>query len=424
MSFEHVGEFQVEVGLGLPLHTTASRLAYTPPQKGFQVFDTDLDQAFTWSGTAWIETATAADLDGKVDRAGDTMTGPLQFGSTSNAYTLEHQNITGTFVIGDSVSNAFSTQLELNNGFSFFTGSSAAPIELRLDSAGSSALNYALIDGQGNEVFRYRSGVGGAIEKRFIFTEQVESKSTVATDSNNTLVTKDYLESEIASIDSSTVLGDLTDVVLTTPGSGHVIIHDGTTFVNAALTKADISDFTEGDYVHVTGDETIAGNKTFSDDVTIAGDLVVTGTTTSVNSTDLEITDNKISINSGETGAGITHTSGTAGIVVERGTETNSCLVYEETDDAWKVGLEGGDLASVATSFAVAFLSSDWTTGAINTYVIAQATHKLAVSPAYGIDVYKNGNKIGIETSIDPITGDVTLTTVGAVFDGSIRIVA
>jgi len=53
--------------------------------------------------------------------------------------------------------------------------------------------------------------------------------------------------------------------------------------------------------------------------ITIAGDLTVTGDTTSVNTTDLDIIDNTIILNSGETGPGITHPDGSAGISVDRG---------------------------------------------------------------------------------------------------------
>ena len=48
----HRGQHEFEE-LGLPRYTTADRLAYTPPQKGYKVFDTDLDQEFVWDGITW-----------------------------------------------------------------------------------------------------------------------------------------------------------------------------------------------------------------------------------------------------------------------------------------------------------------------------------------------------------------------------------
>lgn len=54
MPYEIKGEADVETGFGLPRHTTASRLLYTPPRSGYQVFDITLNQTFTWDGFGWF----------------------------------------------------------------------------------------------------------------------------------------------------------------------------------------------------------------------------------------------------------------------------------------------------------------------------------------------------------------------------------
>jgi len=85
--------------------------------------------------------------------------------------------------------------------------------------------------------------------------------------------------------------------------------------------------------------EATTGTSNFND-VVIAGDLTVTGTTTSIETTNTDITDNVITLNKGETGAGVTLT--TSGIEIERGTSPNRSLVWTEnfggkwlvTDDA------------------------------------------------------------------------------------------
>lgn len=63
--------------------------------------------------------------------------------------------------------------------------------------------------------------------------------------------------------------------------------------------------------------------------------LNVVGTTTTVDTTDLAISDNEIILNAGETGAGIT--AGTSGIRVERGTLTDATAVFDEADGGWKL---------------------------------------------------------------------------------------
>jgi hypothetical protein len=63
------------------------------------------------------------------------------------------------------------------------------------------------------------------------------------------------------------------------------------------------------------------------------GDFQVLGTMTTVDSTDLTVTDNVIVLNSGEVGAGVT--LGTAGINVDRGSSDTASVIWNETTDAW-----------------------------------------------------------------------------------------
>jgi len=120
------------------------------------------------------------------------------------------------------------------------------------------------------------------------------------------------------------------------------------TSVNHMHPKSEISDFVEADYVHVTGTETIAGIKTFSNNVIVNGDLTVGGTTTSVNATNLEINDNIILLNKNEAGAGVS--LGIAGVEIERGTVTNASLIFDEADDTWKVDPGTGSTTAISLS--------------------------------------------------------------------------
>ncbi len=63
--------------------------------------------------------------------------------------------------------------------------------------------------------------------------------------------------------------------------------------------------------------------------VVLTGDLTVQGNTTTVNSENLDLKDNIITLNKGESGAGVT--LNVAGIEIDRGTEVNSKLLYDET---------------------------------------------------------------------------------------------
>ena len=85
-------------------------------------------------------------------------------------------------------------------------------------------------------------------------------------------------------------------------------------------------------------------NARFDANLIVNGDLTVSGSLTSVNTTNTEIADNSIVLNKGEQAAGVT--AGTAGIEIDRGSEDSATLQWNETDDVWefKVGTALADL--------------------------------------------------------------------------------
>lgn len=83
-----------------------------------------------------------------------------------------------------------------------------------------------------------------------------------------------------------------------------------------------------------TGFSYDAGTDTLTaPNATITGDLTVQGTTTTVATTNTSINDNTITLNAGESGAGVQHVDGTAGIEIERGSELNTKLLWNEASD-------------------------------------------------------------------------------------------
>lgn len=99
-----------------------------------------------------------------------------------------------------------------------------------------------------------------------------------------------------------------------------------------------------GQFVQVNGDyniKTAEGGKIKLDtgpgvgEVRITGDLVVEGDTLTVSAENLQVQDNIITLNFGETGAGVTE--GTSGIEIDRGTADNVYFLYQESDDTWNL---------------------------------------------------------------------------------------
>tara|TARA_B100001013_G_C24506802_1_gene401408 strand:- start:370 stop:798 length:429 start_codon:yes stop_codon:yes gene_type:complete len=100
-------------------------------------------------------------------------------------------------------------------------------------------------------------------------------------------------------------------------------------------------------------------------DLTIDGNLVVTGTTASVQSTNSTLKDNIIVLNQGETGAGVTLVN--AGLEIDRGTADNAQLVWDEVTDTWQVKVGTTVTATITaglpaqTTHAGKFLTTDGT---------------------------------------------------------------
>jgi len=116
----------------------------------------------------------------------------------------------------------------------------------------------------------------------------------------------------------------------TNVGTG-VITNTEFNFLNG-VTSAIQTQF--GTKVSTSGNETIAGNKTFSGDTTVAN-LTVTGTTTTVNTEEINLADNIIKLNSNATGT--PSESQDVGIEVDRGSSNDARLVWDESEDRWKV---------------------------------------------------------------------------------------
>jgi cytoskeletal protein CcmA (bactofilin family) len=184
--------------------------------------------------------------------------------------------------------------------------------------------------------------------------------SIAAGDANENVF--EVLDSEGAALFEVTETGDaIIAGVLTVNGdgqssfSGDVLI-GGSLQVNGDATVAvDLS----ADSLTVTGDLQVNGNTTLGNEPTdtttingvttingntsIVGDLIVTGTTTTVNSNEVNIGDAIILLNSDETGAPTEN----GGIEIERGIDDNVALFWNETADAWYITKDDGAVSSV-----------------------------------------------------------------------------
>lgn len=82
--------------------------------------------------------------------------------------------------------------------------------------------------------------------------------------------------------------------------------------------------------VHVDG--TLYSNDITASSVTVQGNLIVQGTTTTVNTEEISLADNKILLNSNQIGSPVED----AGLVINRGSESNVEIRWNETSDVWQ----------------------------------------------------------------------------------------
>ena len=147
----------------------------------------------------------------------------------------------------------------------------------------------------------------------------------------------------------------------------------------------------------------------FDGSLTITGNLTVTGNTTSVSTEEILLADNKITLNSNETGT----PSQDAGIEVERGTESNVVLQWNEANDYWEIASGGTTGRIITTSDAGAGngFDADLLDGQEGSHYLdfTNATSK----PDPTIDVNITGKVTG--------SGTTTLTDLA---DGTINIAA
>jgi hypothetical protein len=104
--------------------------------------------------------------------------------------------------------------------------------------------------------------------------------------------------------------------------------------------------------------------------VTINGDLIVAGQTTSITTTNTTLADNIIVLNKGEQGAGVT--KGFAGIEIDRGTQANVQLRWNESYLKWQItdGTTIGNLAAYSNFTFISNVIQDptpWLGGNLNT---------------------------------------------------------
>lgn len=152
----------------------------------------------------------------------------------------------------------------------------------------------------------------------------------------------DYIDSEIAN--SSTVNNfTLTTTTGSNPTSTHTLTTATNTFNTNLVFQGTVNEVNvegqSGNIIKIG----LPDDVVITNNMTIGGNLVVNGTTTSLNTEELKIEDNIITVNSNVTGTPLTN----AGLEVERGTEANTSIIWNESTDRWTFSNNGTDYYNI-----------------------------------------------------------------------------
>lgn len=181
----------------------------------------------------------------------------------------------------------------------------------------------------------YLNGVPvlGSTAATMNFTADVNQGITILTSGTGETV----LNSQAATIIQTN--GQNADVVVQSGGQGSMTRISSSTQV--VLTAP---------VVNIQGDQSISGA------LTVAGNFSVNGTTTFVNTANMSIKDNIITVNKGEAGSGVSLRY--AGIDVDRGDLARQRLVWDETVGKWVAGQTNQEVALATEPFVTAAIAS------------------------------------------------------------------
>ena len=155
------------------------------------------------------------------------------------------------------------------------------------------------------------------------FTGNLTGNASTATNSTQLNGNADTFYTNASNLASGTVpAGRLT---------GSYAISISGTAANATDSAA-LGGLSSASFVATSGNQTIAGIKTFSNDVVISGDLTISGTTTTVNTTNVNVEDAVMTLASGNSSGSATK----IGIKAERGSAGDDAMCYwDEASDTW-----------------------------------------------------------------------------------------
>jgi len=178
-----------------------------------------------------------------------------------------------------------------------------------------------------------------------------------------------------------------------------------------------------------TGGLVTYGNSSFENNLEVKGNFTVSGTVTTVNTETVTINDNIIVLNNN---SAATPTEN-AGIEIERGSSTNTSLLWDETEDSWKFyngsvqyDLVGKVNAGAAITVAKSTNKAEWTvnhadTSSTSSINVNNSANTFVQDIKVSVDTYGHVTELSsTSTEVSIGRGELTITAGGAITLGNI----
>lgn len=156
------------------------------------------------------------------------------------------------------------------------------------------------------------------------------------------------------------------------------------------------------------------GNVTVGGDLQVDGNLNVNGTVNAINRTEVNLVDNTIKLNTNFEGTPITD----AGIIVERGDESDVSVLWKESATEWQVTNDGAHYHAIARKFAET-LSTSSTSYSVShnlntTDVIVQIYQAASPYAQVEADVkHTDADTVTIDFAVAPSAGEFKVVVIG-----------
>jgi hypothetical protein len=395
------------------------------PVKGQIYYNTGDNILYFWNGTEWI--STSGSLEVITDAIGSYIDGGVGltkvFDDTTNVTTI---NLDNTAVTAGSYGSTTKIPTFTVDAQGRLTAASEADVATNLSVAGDTGTDtvnlltdtLTIAGGEGIDVAVTNNTVTISGEDASTTNKGVASfnASDFTVTAGAVSLNKDpviTLSGDVAGSATMTNLGDVTitttvqpnSVALGTDTTGDYVqnIQGTTNEVTVSPTSGEGSTVTIG----LPDDVSITNN------LTVGGNLNVAGTINSVNTTQVNIVDNKINLNTDFTGT----PTADAGIRVERGTGADVEILWNETSDNWTLTNNGTNYHAVARKYAVDLANPDTLSALV-------VTHNLG-SDDVTVQVFETaGLKALVETDVERTSANtITLRFATAPASGAYRVV-